>query len=662
MTAWWEGTVAEFQQSDDDIIVGMLTTRAIQAHPSNYGSQLDAWRSQLPILRDALAPGEKHWRLLIEYPLLRLGKRIDSVLLTDHAIIVLEFKVGATSHSNADRRQVEDYALDLADFHACSRHHPIVPILVATAASPAEPHWCLIWHHVTQVFDANAVSLGPLLNEIVERIPASNKPLGLRTWAAAPYRPVPTIVDAARLLYGRHGVGDIAAARADVGNLTRTTDAIANAVAQARQARQHHVVFVTGIPGAGKTLCGLNAVFGTQDGAAFLTGNLPLVHVIRAALVRDARSQGRSTRVATQETESAIQPLNGFLHDNHSRLEPPHEHVIVFDEAQRAWDADYGARKFKHAASEAAMFLDIMHRHKDWAVIIALVGSGQEINTGEAGLEAWGEALQARPDWHIWAPPNVLAATDIRQPLFASAPPTLRQDNALHLNVPVRSIHSTSGARWVDAILTGNQTEAKAIANEADGVPFRLTRSLSAMRSALRDMARGNRRAGLVCSAAAKRLRADGLPPGFPHLEADTVAHWFLQQWPDVRASDALEVPATQFACQGLELDYVGLCWGNDLIRRARNQDWIARNFAGTNWQVAKKESVIAYRVNTYRVLLTRARYTSVVWVPKGDPTDRTREPAIFDAIAEFLLACGISPLDDTQPNPTPTSHPMLLP
>lgn len=661
MTAWWEGTVAEFQQSDDNVIVGMLTTRAIEAHPSNYVSQLDAWRSQLPILRDALKLAQKHWRLLLEYTLLRLGKRIDAILLTDHAIIVLEFKVGATGHTNSDRRQVEDYALDLADFHAFSRHHPIVPILVATAASHAEPHWCLIWHHVTQVFDANAASLGPVLHEIAERIPASTKPLDLQTWAAAPYRPVPTIVDAARLLYGRHGVSDIAAARADVGNLTRTTDAIAIAVAQARQALQHHVVFVTGIPGAGKTLCGLNAVFGTEHGAAFLTGNLPLVHVIRAALVRDARSQGRNSRVAAQETESAIQPLNGFLHDNQTRLDPPHEHVIVFDEAQRAWDADYGARKFKHAASEAAMFLDIMHRHKDWAVIIALVGSGQEINTGEAGLEAWGEALQARPDWRIWAPPNVLAATDIRQRLFASAPPTLQQDTALHLNVPVRSIHSTAGAQWVDAVLTGNQPQAKAIADEANGVPFRLTRSLSAMRSALRDLARGNRRAGLVCSAAAKRLRADGLPPGFPHLEADTVAHWFLQHWPDVRASDALEVPATQFACQGLELDYVGLCWGNDLIRRARHQDWIARNFAGTNWQVAKKEAVIAYRVNTYRVLLTRARYTSIVWVPEGDPADRTREPATFDAIAEFLLACGISPLDDAPLNEPPASQPMLL-
>ena len=420
------------------------------------------------------------------------------------------------------------------------------------------------------------------------------------------------------------------------------------------------MLFITGIPGAGKTLCGLNIVFAADSGAAFLTGNLPLVHVMREALARDARDQGRSMRMARQQTESAIQPLIGFLRDNRERADPPHEHVVVFDEAQRAWDAAFGARKFGHAQSEAAMFLDIMRRHLDWAVIIALVGTGQEINTGEAGLAAWGEALLQRADWLIHAPHGVLASPDPRRRLFVTAPAGMTIDPRLHLGVPVRSVRSAAAAPWVDAVLRGASAEAATIAEQAGGVPFLLTRSLPAMREALRLLARGQRRAGLVCSAGAKRLRADGVWPNFPHLDADAMAHWFLDRWPDVRASDALELPATQFACQGLELDQVGLCWGNDLIRQSGQPPghaaWQARAFAGTGWQIMRREAAIAYQVNTYRVLLTRARYETVIWVPQGDATDRTRDPASFNAVARFLVDCGASPLKETEMHATSTA------
>ena len=464
------------------------------------------------------------------------------------------------------------------------------------------------------------------------------------------------------MLYNRHGVADIAAARADVGNLGRTTAAIVHAIETARSAGRHEVLFVTGIPGAGKTLCGLNAVFGATTGAAFLTGNLPLVHVMREALARDAHEQGRSIRVARQETESAIQPLIGFLRDNLERTEPPHEHVIVFDEAQRAWDAEFGRRKFGHAQSEAALFLDIMQRHPDWAVIVALVGNGQEINTGEAGLAAWGEALADRPAWHVRAPAGVLGARDPRQRLFDAQPERMQVDPALHLNVPVRSIRSAAAAPWVDAVLAGDARRAIRIADDAGGVPFLLTRSLPRGAQRCVDSLAGQRRAGLVCSAGARRLVADGLSPNFPHLDADAVANWFLRRWPDIRASDALEVPATQFACQGLELDHVGLCWGNDLIRRAGRTEWIARTFAGTRWQEPRGEAAIAYQINTYRVLLTRARYETVIWVPTGDAADATRDPATFEAIARFLLECGVQVLDvSTEAEDAPDLAPMLL-
>jgi hypothetical protein len=463
------------------------------------------------------------------------------------------------------------------------------------------------------------------------------------------------------MLYSRHSVADIAAARADVGNLTRTTEAIRSAITAAATNRLHEVVFVTGIPGAGKTLCGLQAVFGAESGAAFLTGNLPLVHVMREALARNARDQGQSIRAARQEVESAIQPLIGFLREYWLRSDPPHEHVIVFDEAQRAWDADFGRRKFGHEQSEAALFLDIMARHSDWAVIVALVGGGQEINTGEAGLAAWGEALMARPHWRARAADTVLNTETARQRLFQVAPPTLTLDAALHLDVPVRSVRSSAAAPWVDAVLRGDATLARSIADAAGTVPFLLTRSLSEMRTALRQLARGTRRAGLVCSAGARRLVPEGIWPNFPHTDADAVANWFLQRWPDVRASDALELPATQFACQGLELDQVGLCWGNDLIRRSGHREWVVRNFSGTRWLQTRAEAAIAYQVNTYRVLLTRARYETVIWVPNGDADDATRPAAEFDAIATFLGDCGAQPLSLAARAAEPDASTMLL-
>lgn len=668
MWAWWSGTAAELVEADPEQLVGALSQRLVHAHMVNHATQLLAWRRQIALLRDALIGLPGTWRVLLEYPLLRLGRRIDAVLVGEACVLVLEFKVGATSFTTLDRRQVEDYALDLFDFHAESRAHPVVPILVATGGVAGTTAWPLIWHGVTTpVLDASGVTLAGLLPEIAMRVPPARQKLDALAWEAAPYRPVPTIVEAATMLYQRHGVAEIAAARADVGNLTLTTEAIRAAVAEAREKGLHLILFVTGIPGAGKTLCGLNAVFGADDGAAFLTGNLPLVHVMREALARNARDQGRNISVARHSIKGAIQALMGFLRHYQLRDEPPHEHVIVFDEAQRAWDADYGMRKFELPKSEAAMFLDIMHRHRDWSAVIALVGNGQEINTGEAGLATWGEALTERPYWQVRAPPAVLASADPRQRLFDVAPDGLRIDPVLHLNVPVRSIRSAAGSPWVDAVLRGDASLAASIAAKAGGVPFLLTRSLTQMRAALRALARGTRRAGLVCSAGARRLRADGVSPNFPHLDANAVANWFLDRWPDVRASDALELPATEFACQGLELDLVGLCWGNDLIRRSGQSDWLVRSFVGTRWQEPRGEQNIAFQINTYRVLLTRARYETVIWVPAGEAGDITRRPAEFDSIAEFLLRCGAQWIEtdrrDRAPAspPEPEPQPMLL-
>jgi hypothetical protein len=321
--------------------------------------------------------------------------------------------------------------------------------------------------------------------------------------------------------------------------------------------------------------------------------------------------------------------------------------VIVFDEAQRAWDAaqatrDTQRRVSRLTASEPAHTLEIMARHAGWSAIVALIGNGQEINTGEAGLAEWGRAIAAHGGWRAVAAPRALAAGEPAQRLVDGCPPWLELDPALDLTVPMRSVRAPQGAAWVDAVLAGDVPAAARVAASGE-LPYLITRDLAAMRRGLRALARGERRAGLVASAGAKRLRAEGLG-----VQSASVEHWFLDRFPDVRASDALETFATEYDCQGLELDVVGLAWGGDLVRTA--EGWQPRRFSGTRWQQVRQAEDRAFVVNTHRVLLTRARYETIIWVPPGSAEDdafhdATRPAREMDAIADFLVACGARPL-----------------
>jgi hypothetical protein len=651
MRAWFSCTGAELLSRDPADTVGRLASAQAARGLSATAEQEAAWHAQVEALRRAVRP---EWAVALEYDLVRLEKRIDAVVLTDRAILVLEFKTGDASP--AALAQVEDYALDLRDFHAGSRDHPIVPVLVVGDAEVALPRQLpLLWDGVVPPMHTSHASLAAFVAWVQESVRAPTVPLDGAAWLAAPYRPVPTIIEAATMLYARNGVAEIAAARADVANLTRTTAAIARAVAAARRDDARTVVFVTGIPGAGKTLCGLNTVFGParQEGAAFLTGNAPLVTVLREALARDAIARREcGSAEAWRRVRAALQNVHRFLEDNAAdpSRHPP-ERLIVFDEAQRAWDeakarAGTQRRPGRLTMSEPAHTLEIMARRPGWAVVVALIGNGQEINTGEAGLAEWGRVIAARGDWRAVAAPRAIEAIDPVQRLAEGVPAWLTIDPDLDLTVPIRSVRETAAAAWVDALLDGRIAEARAIAEEAGGVPFLLTRDPGAMRRAVRALARGERRAGLVRSSVAKRLRADGLGP---EVSGDEVAEWFLNRWPDVRGSDALEVCATEYACQGLELDVVGLAWGNDFLPDGRG-GWRARHFSGTKWQIASKDH--AFIRNTYRVLLTRARYETVIYVPRGDAADATRPPAEFDAIAAVLTAAGAGALEVAAPEP----------
>lgn len=651
MTPWFSCTGRELLSLPTAEIVGRLAVAQSLRLGAEAGQTL-VWTPQIEALKCLVAEADgAGWTIALEYDLMRLEKRADAVIVTPKALLVLEFKTARADL--AALAQAEDYALDFRDFHSGSRDHPIIPLVVASGAAADGFDQPLIWHGVLTPIATTPAALPAVIAEILAAAPEPFAPLDGPTWIAAPYRPVPHIVEAATLLYARNGVAAIAAARADLPNLTRTTAAIARHVEEARQLGQRRIVFVTGIPGAGKTLCGLNTVFGParQEGAAFLTGNAPLVAVLREALARDAiERHGTKASEARRRTKMALQNVHRFLEDNLAGTPP--EHVIVFDEAQRAWDEAQATRDTLRRASrltmsEPAHTLDIMARVPDWAVIVALIGNGQEINTGEAGLAEWGRVIAKSAGlWQAVAAERVITATDAVQRLSDAPASWLTLDPDLDLTVPVRSVTSDIGAAWVEAVLDGDAPRAAAIALAEEGVPFYVTRDLAEMRATLRGLARGLRRAGLVASSGAKRLRAEGL--GVEVGAADNAPDWFLRRWPDVRGSDALEVVATEYTCQGLELDVVGLAWGGDLVRD--DGAWAARSFSGTRWNRVGKVLELGFVRNTYRVLLTRARYETVVYVPAGDRADETRDPARFDAVAAFLLRCGARPVPAIAP------------
>ncbi len=336
---------------------------------------------------------------------------------------------------------------------------------------------------------------------------------------------------------------------------------------------------------------------------------------------------------------SAIQRLPDFRNEyvKHPHHTPP-EQVVVVDEAQRCWSRAHAIAKTRDkairlTASEPAHLLETMSRHASqdgtgFAAMVCLVGGGQEIHTGEGGLAEWGEALRdpSCGAWQVRAAPAAVSAADPRQRLGTLA--NLAVLPSLHLDVSIRQIRSSAAAAWVDFVLAGKASEAAALAREDGAIPFRLTRSLPAMRAWLRSTARGFRRAGLLASSGARRLRAEGLGAELPHMDPGAVARWFLDHYPaDIRASDALETVATEFSCQGLELDYTGLCWDADLVREPGRTAWRVRSFRGTRWQYPAGAEAIANQINTYRVLLTRARYETVIFVPVGDFEDRTAPP-----------------------------------
>ncbi len=646
--SYFAANIPDFMSRSTEDILGCLAIRVGSEHSGNETQQIRAWRIQIDLLKDALGKADSAgWGILLELPLLRLGRRIDTVILIGDLVACVEFKIGATTFSGSDKDQASDYALCLRDFHAASHGKRIVPVLCSdNARVTSSARNVEFIDDVSQCILTNGEGLAGIFRSIAEL--TTGDQIDWKTYDAATYSPTPDIVTAARRLYSGHSVKEIGRADASAEALERTGNRLKEIANEACRDRKKVVCFVTGEPGSGKTLLGLDLVFSGTAGrvadepAALLSGNRPLVFVLQAAIAEDARQrEGIKAPEAQRRAQQALQTLLGYLKDHTDADTYPPENVIVFDEAQRAWDANTGLKLLGRAKSEPELFMEIMGRLQ-WACLVCLVGSGQEINRGEGGLALWGDALAKSEGWTAHISDKALAARDGLLGFFdiaSVAEVPLVNEPDLHLNSNLRAYRNNLHGAWVATLLDGNIEDAREITKQMEHPPALVTRDLPEMKAWLRARRRGDQRVGMLASSGATRLVAEGIPPSPRSDDLSTVTHWFLKPAGDFRSSNALETPLSEFVCQGLEVDYAGLCWGNDLIWNG--QEWVPRKMRAPNWQLLKKDDARQYRINTYRVLLTRGRAGTVIFVPRGDGNDKTQTPREFDAIYEALLASG---------------------
>ncbi len=658
--AWFDAPSAAFAAADPVAIFGALA----QALPFAMEPAQDAaWRFEIAHLQ-SIAGMLPAAHIFLEFAIPRMGRRADAVIVVGGLVFVLEYKVGERGFPSHSIEQTHGYALDLKNFHVTSHDRAIVPILIATEAPPQQLGFGF-WEadRVHAPLRASAGDVLPMIRRMLATGDATT--FDARQWATGAYRPTPSIIEAAEALYRGHDVAEISRSEAGAENLTRTNAAIEAVIEAAKRDRQKAICFVTGVPGAGKTLAGLNIACGrlsrdVGEDATFLSGNGPLVAVLREALTRDNRVRhGRprpgnvEARLLTERSpDKFVQNVHHFRDEYLDPASLPSEHVVVFDEAQRAWNhamtADFMRKKRGQTGfdqSEPAFLLSVMDRHPDWCVVVCLIGEGQEINRGEAGIAEWVRALQGDlRHWRVHLPPHLL---ETGSALDAGLRWHLQQraaspDPALHLAVSVRSFRAETVSAYVAALLGNDAVLARSIAPGVQHFPIYRTRDLSAARRWLRIQRRAGERAGLLASSNAIRLKPEGI-----YVKAGIdVCNWFLNPTDDIRSSSALEDAATEFDVQGLELDWTCVAW--DLNLR-RNGDWEAREFRGTRWQAIHGNTDVLGRAdyvrNAYRVLLTRARQGMVIHVPRGDGADATRPPADYDAIDAWLAACGIATL-----------------
>lgn len=652
---YYSNSIQEFLKSSTPEILGSLST-------SNEfdltQTQRDAWIVQITSLQEVLT--SYHGSIYFEYAIPRMGRRIDVVLLLGAVIFVIEFKVGERDFSRSAIDQVQDYALDLMNFHEASHRKYIAPILIATEAntpftiSATTPHNDTLLSPVL----ANKASLKGAIETILA-FADETAPIHPVAWENSRYCPTPTIIEAAMALYNNHSVSDISRNDANATNLSKTSKAISEIIEVSKRRSQKSICFVTGVPGAGKTLVGLDIATkhirpDDELYSVYLSGNGPLVKILCEALARDrvrrGNENGLKVRIgeARSEVKGFIQNVHHFRDDCLSdKTHAPIEHVAIFDEAQRAWNAEqtstFMLRKKKTPnfnLSEPEFLISCLDRHRDWALIICLVGGGQEINTGEAGIGEWLTSIQrSYPHWNVYISSKLTDSEYNISELLKQLPTQIKITHLeeLHLAVSMRSFRSEHVSLFIKQMLDLNiELARKTYQLISSKYPIVVTRDLKKAKQWLKAQARGSERYGIVVSSQAERLKPHAIDVKSP---IDPI-HWFLDDKDDVRSSYYLEDVATEFHVQGLELDWVCVTWDADF--RHTSMGWEHYSFSGNRWLNIRKAERKQFLKNAYRVLLTRARQGMVIVVPNGDEEDFTRNPAFYDSTFEYLVRLGM--------------------
>ncbi|MCL2549891.1 MAG: DUF2075 domain-containing protein, partial [Methanimicrococcus sp.] len=473
------------------------------------------------------------------------------------------------------------------------------------------------------------------------------------------YLPTPTIIEAAISLYTTHSVENITRSDADAKNLTVTTKKISEIIEKAKTEKKKIICFVTGVPGAGKTLVGLNVATSHLDGengnaSVYLSGNRPLVEILQEALARDKvqreKDKGNkiTKKIAQQSVKAFIQIIHHYRDEYLKNKGAPYDHVAIFDEAQRAWNKEQTVKFMKQKKgipdfdySEPEFLISCLDRHKDWAVIICLVGGGQEINTGEAGISEWLVAMdQMFLDWKVYISPNLTDSEYAAAETITKLKDRVSFDDSLHLSVSMRSFRAEKLSSFVKNVLDIEIEKAKEdFSHISDKYPIVLTRDIGKAKQWLKEKARGSERYGIVVSSQAYRLK----PLAIDVRTEIKQINWFLDGKDDVRSSFYLEDVATEFDIQGLELDWSCVVWDGDL--RYSSNSWKTFSFKGSKWQNIKSIERKKYLLNAYRVLLTRARQGMVIVIPEGNNEDHTRKKEYYDGTYNYLKSIGVKTL-----------------
>lgn len=639
-------SINNFIVADEENVLGQLLI-----HDEFETSDLQklAWKAEIQILKRQLE--EFRGDVIFEYTIPRMGHRVDTVCIIEGIIFLFEFKVGDNEYKKTTIDQVMDYALDLKYFHEESKRRYIVPICVSTKASVQKNEYNCCSDGIYNAILCNENNIGDNIHNILLQV--RDKTLAGRTWIDSRYAPTPTIIEAAQSLYRNHGVDDISRNDAGAKNLTITTKAISNIIEDCKKNNRKAICFVTGVPGAGKTLAGLNIAnerhhFDEDEHAVFLSGNGPLVDVLQNALAIDRAKREKITKSnALRETKAFIQIIHKFRDEALTTSYAPIEKVAIFDEAQRAWNkeslTDFMKRKKgipEFNQSEPEFLISIMDRHEDWAVIICLVGGGQEIYNGEAGIQDWFSTLSEKYlDWEIYLSDKItdseyVGNSDVSTMLHNREYHCISD---LHLGVSLRSFRSEKLALFVKYLLDEEIELAKETYEELKkSYPVLITRKFDVAKNWVKKKARGTERYGLLASSEGKRLRAEGIwvPSEINHVG------WFLNEKDNVDSSYYLEVAASEFKVQGLEIDYAVLAWDADLRYTSNGFDYF--KFRGTKWNHVNQEQRQHYLKNAYRVLMTRARQGLIIYIPEGDEEDPSRLTEYYEGTYQYLKHVGI--------------------